>query len=162
MSRKLITLTAAALVLAGTATTARAAEHDDHHHHAAHDGPAVKNLELNKGKKWETDAPLRKSMSAIRDELAKAWKPTHDGTYTAAQWAELAKRIETQIGLIVANCRLPPDADAQLHYVIADIAGGATAMKADKDQMNGLIAVFRALNAYPKYFVHDGWKPLTH
>lgn len=164
MSKSLIALITTALVLGlGTASTARAAAgHDDHHHHAASDGPAVNNLQLNQGKKWETDEPLRKSMAAIRDELAAAWKPMHDGTYTAAQYAALAGRIEAQIAHIVANCRLPPDADAQLHLVVADIVSGATAMKADKDQMNGTIQVFRALNAYPKFFVHPGWKPLSH
>lgn len=162
MSKQVLTVAAAALVLGlGTASTARAAD-DHHHHHATHDGPAVKALKLNDGKKWETDAPLRKSMAAIRGELANAWEPTHAGTYTAAQYAELAKRIEAQVALIVANCRLPPDADAQLHYVIADIVSGATTMKGDKDRMNGMISVVRALNAYPKFFVHDGWKPLAH
>ena len=86
----------------------------------------------------------------------------HAGTYSATQYAALAAGIEKQIGQIVANCRLPPAADAQLHLVIADLAAGAAAMKGADKPMSGAVKIFRALGAYPKFFAHEGWKPLDH
>lgn len=158
MFRNLVVL---AVVVFGLSFTARADDHA-HHHHDPSDGPAVTALKLNDGKKWKIDEPLRVSMEAIRNELAKAWEPIHDSTYTAAQYKALGERIEAQIALIVSNCRLPPDADAQLHYVVADIVNGATMMKTDKKPINGAIRVVGALGAYPKFFEHAGWKPLKH
>lgn len=158
MTRYLLAL---ALALSfGTAAQAADAHHD-HHGHAGK-GPAVARLELNDGKKWQTDAPLRAAMTAIRNEFNAAIKPIHAKTFTAAQYAKLATDIEKQVASIVANCRLPPDADAQLHLVVADLAAAATMMKGDDDRFLGAVRLVRALGAYPKYFAHEGWKPLDH
>ncbi len=47
-----------------------------------------------------------------------------------AQYDALASRIEARVNFIVANCRLPPAADANLHYVIADLLQGVNLMRA--------------------------------
>ena len=59
------------------------------------------------------------------------------------------------------ECKLPPEADAQLHLVIADVIAGADAMKGAKDAKSGragLVKVDGALKSYAKHFDHPGWK----
>lgn len=145
-----------ALSLAALAPAALAA--DPHHHGHGADAPK---LQLNQGKKWVTDAPLRQSMVAIREIVHGAPAPLHKGTAKAADYAPVGNRVEAEVGRIVKECKLPPDADAQLHIVVADLVAGADAMKAAKDAKAGragLIQVDRALTAYAKHFDHPGWK----
>jgi hypothetical protein len=145
-----------ALSLAAAAPAALAA--DPHHH--GHGAGAPK-LQLNQGKKWVTDAPLRESMAAIRETVHGAPAPLHKGTAKAADYAPVGNRVEAEVGRIVKECKLPPDADAQLHVVVADLLAGADAMKAAKDAKAGragLIQVDRALTAYGRHFDHPGWK----
>ncbi|MCM2327214.1 MAG: hypothetical protein NDI88_04940 [Lysobacter sp.] len=152
---------AAALALAATALTiaslpARAA--DPHQH--GHDASAAA-LKLNNGKMWGTDEALRRGMIAVRQAVHGAPAPLHRGTAKPDAYAEIGNRIEAEVGRIVKECKLPPDADAQLHLVIADVVAGADALKAAKDGKAGragLIKVDGALTAYGKHFDHPGWK----
>jgi hypothetical protein len=41
----------------------------------------------------------------------------------------LAAKLNTEVGGIVAQCKLEPKADEQLHLVIADVLSGAEAMQ---------------------------------
>jgi len=79
----------------------------------------------------------------------------HAGEETDAQYEALASRIETQVNLIVANCKLPPAADANLHFVIADLLQGVSLMRgqdAQRTRHDGAALVHGALGAYGKYF----------
>jgi hypothetical protein len=152
---------ALALLIAATAVAAhplsvRAA--DPHQH--GHDTPAAK-LQLDHGKKWRTDEPLRRGMDSIRKAVHGAPAPLHKGTASAADYAPLGNRVEAEVGRIVKECKLPPAADAQLHIVVADLLAGADAMKSAKDAKAGragLVKVDGALEAYGKHFDHPGWK----
>ena len=152
---------AIAIALAATAfaiapAPARAA--DPHHH--GHDASAA-SLKLNNGKKWGTDEALRRGMTAVRQAVHGAPAPLHKGTAKPEAYAEVGNRIEAEVGRIVKECKLPPDADAQLHLVIADVIAGADALKGAKDGKAGragLIKVDGALTAYGKHFDHPGWK----
>jgi Ni/Co efflux regulator RcnB len=149
-----LALTASALVAAPIA--ARAA--DPHHH--GHDAAPAK-LQLDQGRKWKTDEPLRRGMASIRETVHGAPAPLHKGTAKPEAYAEVGSRIEADVGRVVKECKLPPDADAQLHLVIADVIAGADAMKAAKDAKAGragLVKVDGALKAYGRYFDHPGWK----
>lgn len=149
---------AAAFALSLAAAVPAAFAADPHHH--GHGAGAPK-LQLNQGKKWVTDAPLRESMAAIRETVHGAPAPLHKGTAKAADYAPVGNRVEAEVGRIVKECKLPPDADAQLHVVVADLLAGADAMKAAKDAKAGragLIQVDRALTAYGRHFDHPGWK----
>ena len=151
---------AIALALAATFAIAplpaRAA--DPHHH-----GPdaSAASLKLDNGKKWGTDEPLRRGMASIRETVHGAPAPLHKGTAKPEAYAEVGNRVEADVGRIVKECKLPPEADAQLHIVIADVIAGADAMKAARDGKAGragLIKVDGALKAYAKHFDHPGWK----
>ena len=129
-----------ALVLAvALALSAPAMAAEDAHSHGTAAGEAK--LVLNHGQKWPTDAPLRQGMENIRSAVAKGMKDE-----------ALAKAVETEVAGIVQNCKLEPEADEQLHLVIAELMAGAEAKDPAK--------VAKALNAYGEHFDHAGWKRL--
>jgi hypothetical protein len=130
---------AAALALGGAAFAA-----EEHHHH----GAAEAKLVLDHGKKWQTDAPLRKGMENIRAAMVAKGK-----------YAAKAERVNAEVAYIVQNCKLPEDADAQLHLVIAELMAGADEMKGEHAR-EGAGRVTKALNDYGKFFDHPGWRKL--
>jgi hypothetical protein len=154
--RTLIAALAAALVALGASHPALAA---DAHSHAAGAPPK---LALDHGKKWTTDAPLRQRMGEIRALMAAQIEPIHQGKLTATQYAALGAAVEGKVAAIVAECRLPPEADAMLHLIVADLVAGADVMqgKAAGEPADGARKVVTAANAYGRYFDDAGWKPL--
>lgn len=146
---------AAALIALGTVLPAFPASPADHGH-----ATGTTQLQLDHGRKWATDAPLRQGMAAIRDAVRGAPAPLHKGTAPPAQYAALGDRIEAEVGRIVKECKLPPAADAQLHLVIADLVAGASAMKGASDAKAGragLVKVNGAVESYARHFDHPGW-----
>jgi hypothetical protein len=129
----------------------------------SHDHAGEAKLVLNHGKKWQTDAPLRQGMENIRAAVAKDLKVIHANKATPAQYEALAKKVNTEVAGIVQNCKLDPEADAQLHIVIAELMAAAEVMegkaKGEKPR-EGAVKAVKALNAYGKHFDHAGWKRL--
>lgn len=128
------------------------------HEHATHG-----KLTLDHGKKWPTDEALRVGMTNIRNLVEPQLRAIHGGKLTAAQYSDLAQKVEGQVGYIVANCKLDPKADAMLHLVIADIGTGVDAMagkSASVRPAQGAVSVVTALNDYGRSFNHPGWKPI--
>ena len=157
----LFTAAAAAVVVAtvcalGPAVPAFAA---DEHHHAA--GEPAK-LTLNAGKKWATDAPLRKNMTEIRAALAAKHAGIHKGTLTPGDYKALGTLVEARVASIVAECKLDPAADANLHLIVGELVASADAMqgKAQATPSAGAAQAVRAVNDYGRFFNHPGWKPL--
>ena len=129
-------------------------------HEHQHTGAAVANLQLDAGRKWATDASLRSGMAQIRAAFDADHPAIHAGKETDAQYEALAARIESQVNDIVKNCKLPPAADANLHYVIADLLQGVSLMRGKdpaRTRHDGAALVHGALNAYGKYFEDPGW-----
>ncbi|MFC5496969.1 hypothetical protein ACFPOE_05445 [Caenimonas terrae] len=129
----------------------------------AHGGAAPAGLALDHGRKWSTDAPLRGGMARIRTLVEPQLGAAHAGKLQPAQATALADRIETEIGGIVANCKLEPQADAMLHLVIGEIGAGTEAMKGRTPAVRpgqGLVLVAAALNSYGEHFEHPGFRPI--
>lgn len=151
-----LALTAGALGLALNGPALAQAGHD-HGHASEHQ------LTLNQGQKWATDAPLRKSMTSIRDLVAPQIDAAHAGKMDSAKYQTLARQTEEQIGVIVKECKLEPAADEVLHVVIArmgeslDVMSGKTAGKKD----DALAQLARAVNDYGTHFDHPGFKPIA-
>ncbi|MFZ5505071.1 MAG: hypothetical protein ACOY7P_06235 [Pseudomonadota bacterium] len=150
---------AAAMVAALSAPAlAQTATHD-------HSAATPHKLTLNQGRKWATDEPLRVGMGRIRGLVEPQMGAAHAGKLTPVQYRELATQIETEVGGIVANCKLEPKADAMLHLVIADLGAGTDAM-AGKDAKTrpalGLVKVAQAVNQYGSHFDHPGFKPIRN
>jgi len=127
--------------------------------HEGHGAPAME-LQLNNGQKWQTDDALRTGMSRIRDTLEAALPLIHAERYSAAEFSALANRIQQEVDDVVANCKLPEEADVQLHVALAQILDGINAMKGASGQEEGTVAVVQAVNADGDHFDHPEWKPL--
>jgi len=151
-----------AFALSLGASNLAAAEIGAHQHEP---GASPSMLKLNNGKKWATDAPLRKGMENIRAAMTAALPVIHTNKLSSAKYNGLAKKVSKEVTYIVANCKLDPQADAQLHLIIADILSGVEEMqgktKGTKRQ-TGAVTVLGALEKYDTYFDHPGWKPITH
>jgi len=145
-----------ALLVAGGAAQAATASHAEEDAHGA-----VK-LQLNKGKKWETDAPLRQGMAAMRASMDEKLGAIHKGKLTAEEYRALGSKIDTEVGSIVAQCKLAPEADAMLHLVVADLLGAAEIMQGKHKGSPAAAArtAVGALNKYGRYFDDPQWKAL--
>lgn len=157
-ARKFLILLAAFGISIGVAA---AAEHRHSHEH----GTAPAKLGLDNGKKWPTDEALRQGMGNIRSTMAASLQGIHENRLSQAQYAELAKRVRGEVGNIIANCKLAPQADAQLHIVVADIVEGAEAMEGSAKKtkrQGGAVRIIGALDKYNAHFDHPGWQAILH
>lgn len=134
---------ALAFLLAFAGPAVAAGESHEHGH-----GAGEAKLVLDHGRKWQTDAPLRKGMENIRAVLATRQKPE-----------AMAELVNAEVAYIVQNCKLPEDADAQLHLIIAELLAGAEAMKGEHAR-EGAERVTKALDEYGRFFDHPGWRKL--
>ncbi len=142
----------------GTAVAGQPAAH-------SHDASVPHQLTLNDGQKWATDEPLRAGMGRIRNLVEPELAAAHAGKLSAAQYKALAAKIETEVGGIVANCKLEPKADAMLHLVIADIAEGTDTMAGKQPKLRpalGLVKVAQTVNQYGNHFDDAGFKPIRN
>lgn len=129
----------------------------------SHDAPSAHKIALNQGQKWSTDEALRAGMGRIRSLVEPQLSAAQAGKLTPTQYRELATQVETEVGAIVANCKLEPKADAMLHLVIADITTGTGTMAGKEAHARpalGLVKVAEAVNAYGSHFDHPGFKPI--
>lgn len=120
-------------------------------------------LELNAGKKWGTDDALRQAMSTIHTSVSQILPKAHSGKAKAADYEAFSKDITAQVAYIVENCKLDPQADAQLHIIVADIMSGVEAAEGkegEKQRASGVVKIAQASNAYGKHFDHAGWKAI--
>src|SRR5689334_18104125 len=108
--RTSLTAAVAAAAMAAALSAPALAQTATHDHGAA----APHKLTLNQGRKWATDEPLRAGMGRIRGLVAPQLRAAHGGKLTPAQYRELATQVESEVGGIVANCKLEPKADAML------------------------------------------------
>jgi hypothetical protein len=152
MKRILITfLTGAAFAAVPPVLAATSHEHE--HDHAAH-----ARLALDGGKKWQTDEALRREMEGLRYAIDYARQPNRP----RAEYQALGQVVEYRVGRIVEECKLAPEADKNLHVVVAELVASADALQAAKGS-HARKAVRRAsvaLNDYGAHFDHPGWKPL--
>jgi len=129
----------------------------------SHDGAEPHTLSLNQGKKWATDEPLREGMARIRILVEPRLSAAHAGKLTAVQYRQLATQVEAEVGAIVANCKLEPEADAMLHLLIADLGAGTDAMAGKNPKLRpapGLVKIAQTINAYGSHFDHPGFAPI--
>lgn len=155
--KQLVTHGALILALGAGSAAVAAQESHDHDGHAA-----ATPLKLDNGKKWQTDAPLRNGMEGIRKDLTAALPAIHQGTLPAKQYDLLANKINGHVEYVVKNCKLTPEADAQLHVVLGRIAQGVEAMKTADHRQEGAAQIAQALDVYGDYFQHPNWRPVAH
>lgn len=168
MNRSSAGLMAAVLIWALVASPAIAQQQHEHEHEHESGAAAVDSIKLDAGRKWVTDASLRAGMADIRAAFNADHPAIHAGQQTDAQYDALAGRIESQVNSIVANCRLPPQADANLHFLIADLSQGVGLMRGQdpaRTRHEGAALVHGALRAYGEFFDDPAWStepPANH
>ena len=118
-------------------------------------------IKLDNGKKWPTDAALRRGMEEIRTAMADALTPIHHNEYPVGSYEALAARVQAQVDYVVVNCQLPEEADHQLHIVLEQILDGIAAMKAETGRAQGAVKLVQALDLYGAHFDHAHWQPLA-
>lgn len=164
MKLKNLLATLTSLTLMAAVPNLALAQHEHQQHKMHGSGGAVAQLQLNDGRKWQTDASLRTGMAHIRAAFDVDHPAIHAGKQTDGQYATLATRIDQQVQSILANCRLPADADANLHFIVADLLQGVSLMRGEdtaRSRHDGAALVHGALQAYGQYFDDPEWKPDT-
>lgn len=156
MYSKLISAVLAATVFVGGGAFAANQSHDHGQGHGAD-----QQLQLDHGRKWQTDDALRQGMERIRSDFVASLPAIHNDRLTAEQYAAFADRINSHVQYIVNNCKLEPKADAQLHIVLAEVMDGTGTMD-DGQREQGAVTLMKALNAYGEHFDHPGWQPVGH
>ena len=119
-------------------------------------------MTLNHGAKWATDEPLRQGMSAVRAAFAEKLDAIHSDTLPAAEYKALGDKTRREVGTIVAQCKLTPEADAVLHVIIAELLAGADILTGTSQgtPREGAHRIVMALENYGTYFDHPEWQGL--
>jgi len=154
-------LTIASVLFASTGAVQAETVMTDHQHGHAEKQHAVSELSLDHGKKWQTDAPLRRGMQHINDAVMHAVPAYHDDTLSKSEADELAGQINAQIEYMIANCKLEPAADATLHVLIGKLLTGAASLENDPLSSQGLPHIVSTLHQYSEYFAHPGLNKTT-
>ena len=154
---RMIPATLVAFALA--AAPALAASGHAHESHAT----AVPQIQLDGGRKWATDEALRLHMAAIRDDLSGHRSAIRAGTLPAPKAKQLGVAIEQRVAAILTDCKLQPEADRNLHVIVAELVQAADALqgKSTESPSRGASRALHAVQLYPKYFDHPGWRPLA-
>lgn len=133
-----------------------AGAHDHGHDHGAQGGAPLK-LELNDGKKWATDQPLRDGMHRMHQAVIPAYGAFNNKNLSADEAKQLTATIRAEIDGLIKNCKLDPKADAMLHIVIADLLTGAQLISENPMDENGIPKIVGALHAYAEHFDHPNF-----
>ena len=135
------------LLAAALGLSAPLAFAQDHaHHHAAPAAQATAPAQ-----RYATDAPLRENMAGIREAVGTLEHAEH-AQLDAAQVAALADKVNGHIRTIIAECKLPPDADAALHAIIVPLVQDANKLKATPSDLSPVEGMREALATYDAQF----------
>lgn len=134
-------------------------DHAATHAHDEHDDAA---LSLNNGEQWETDEALRHGMLEIRAAVAMLTPAFESGQLNQVQAHQLSEAVHGSVNTMIEQCQLTPEADANLHSILAELLKGTAALEAAPLSSEGLPALQGALEAYGHYFNHAGWEGDEH
>jgi hypothetical protein len=120
--------------------------------HGVHDHSDKPVLTLNDGKKWETDATLRRGMARIAALVAPLAAKMEGERLDPIEAARVADDVRDEVNILISNCRLEPRADAALHVLIGDMLAGADILSQPEPSIEGVRTISEALDLYPRYF----------
>ncbi len=152
---RLAIIAAMTLSLSAVTTVALSADSDHDHH-------GTMELTLNNGSKWAIDAPLSQAMNNIASAMQEHVGALHSEEVAEHKYAKLAGIINDEVKYMIENCQLEPDADAQLHLIIADLMAGSVAMENATNSQDGAVRVLGALENYGNYFDDPSFKSVEH
>lgn len=134
-------------VLVAIPLSAVAASHEHQPAAAAAEAPA---------RRYATDLVLREEMRGIRAAVEGLDHYAH-GHIEPALAVQLAGQVEERVRTIIANCKLPPDADAALHVVIVPLMQNAGALKKNPQDLAAIQPMRDALAQYARQFDDPGF-----
>jgi hypothetical protein len=105
--------------------------------------------------RWATDAPLRQGMRDIRAAVGALGHYEH-GHLGPREAAILAGQVEDHVNLIIAECKLEPEADAALHAIIAPLLRNAGELRRNPRALHAIAAMRDALSDYDRSFQDTG------
>ena len=149
------------IALTGFITSIPAIANTHEHKHENHH-KAQQTMQLNQGSKWPIDASLHTGMSKVKASIEKNITPIHIKEFTTVQYTGLAVEISSHLNYLFTHCKLPKDADAQLHLLLFKIMQGNEQMQSATKQRAGAIQIIKALQQYPQYFDDKNWQALKH
>ena len=135
------------------AVPARAQSVDAHAQHATHVADTATSPA---SPRWATDAPLQRGMRDIRQAVA-ALEHVQHGHIDATQAGAFADQIQAAVNDMIANCKLAPDADAELHALLVKFVAGANQVRTGPVTLEVLKPMQEALAAYRTRFDDPGW-----
>lgn len=129
---------------------------DGHQHH----DQKSKSLELvlNNGKKWNSDAPLRRGMNKIHKLVKENLVKIENEKMEDQDFSNLANKVQANLDSIFKNCKLEPEADAQLHIILSQIMKAKMNLSKNNSPKKKAKAVHQIISAYEsylKYFEHE-------
>lgn len=117
----------------------------------AHHAPAPAATASAPAHRYTTDATLRQQMREIRGNVV-ALDEFERGAMTPQRATQAADAIVGHVNTIVANCKLPPDADEALHRIIGSMLQSAATLKADPNRRDAVTALHASLRQYATTF----------
>ena len=160
-----LSLASVVLALICWAGQASAQDAHDHGHDAAHDHEGhgdTAALSLNNGEQWATDEALRHGMIEIRAAVDMVTPAFDAGQLSTHQGHQLSEAVQGSVNTMIEQCKLPPEADANLHVILASLLAGAGAVASSPQSAEGVPALKEALETYGHYFNHPGWQADEH
>ena len=121
------------------------------HDHAATSPAAATDAPAENSQRWPADATLRRNMRGIRAAVEALGHYEH-GHMGAEQAVAMASKIEGHANEIIAQCKLPPDADAALHAILVPLMSGAARLKSDPTRLDAIPPMREALARYEQQF----------
>lgn len=128
--------------------------------HSTHSTSSNQEAQLNQGKRWETDKPLRESMEKISLLAKKNMSAIHNEKQTQDAYAEMGNAIKKQTDLIFKNCKLPPAADQELHKILIPILNSVTIFTGkgtSREKHEAFVVLLNSLAQYGSHFEHKNW-----
>jgi hypothetical protein len=122
------------------------------HAHAAHAASTA----AAPAQRHATDATLRQQMREIQGIVQALGHHEHDHI-TPELAARLSDQVIGHVNTIIANCKLPPDADEALHHIIGPLLEDASALKADPGRLDAIAGMRDALDQYARQFDDPGF-----
>ena len=101
--------------------------------------------------RFATDATLRREMQGIRTAV-QALDHYEHGHMGPEQAVILASTIDGHVRTIIANCKLPPEADAALHGIIVPLMQNAQALQQKPTDLSAIAPMRSALVRYDRQF----------
>lgn len=136
----------AAMALVATLVLGLASERADAHRHEVATASASTAVQQH-----EATPELIDAMGRVRDAV-EAFEHARHGHMGPVQVRALATHLDAQITHAFSSCRLPPDADASLHTILAIIAKASRAMHEQPERYEPVAAMERALADYARVF----------